>query len=350
MSMFFTLKHWLRNKVETLKVRVCLVIRTVQELGADDASHMAAGVSYYAIFSLFPLTLALLAILGIFLPSETLQEEIFCFFERNLPGTVDVIKENIEQVIQLRGTIGAVGVALLLWTASAMFGAVSRTINRAWDVHQDRPFHKQKMLELGMALSIGLLFFLSLGTSQFFSLLRDTDLPIISRAFDGASSIFSTVRGMDIRIMGGALEVGASLTAFLPSLAIFMILYKFAPNTKTYWRYIWPGALLAAILFEIAKSIFILYLDRFATYDLVYGSIASVIALLFWIYVSAFVLILGAEFSAEYGRMRMGIARGICIETPDNPVERHIIGLEETGDAEEQISEYSDDQLIDNHK
>jgi membrane protein len=155
--MLYSIKHWFRNRLEHLKARllpikgrlleipvVRLVVHTIQELGADDATHMAAGVSYYAVLSLFPLILALVAVLGIFLPSETIQEEIFGFFERNLPGTVDVLKENIEQVIQFRGAIGLVGIVLLLWTASAMFGAVSRTINRAWDVHQDRPFHIRK--------------------------------------------------------------------------------------------------------------------------------------------------------------------------------------------------------------
>jgi membrane protein len=304
--MLYSIKHWFRNRLEHLKARllpikgrlleipvVRLVVHTIQELGADDATHMAAGVSYYAVLSLFPLILALVAVLGIFLPSETIQEEIFGFFERNLPGTVDVLKENIEQVIQFRGAIGLVGIVLLLWTASAMFGAVSRTINRAWDVHQDRPFHIRKLRDLSMALGISILFFLSLGATSVYSILRSTDFPVI----------------------GTALDVGARLLAFLPSFAIFLILYKFIPNTKTYWRYVWPGALLAAVLFEISKSLFILYLDRFATYELVYGSIGSVIALLFWIYVAAFILILGAEFSAEYGRMRMGVAKGVLIAT-----------------------------------
>jgi len=314
--------NWIRDKVEHLKSQlypikerllkipaVRLVVHTIQELQADDATHMAAGVSYYAILSLFPLILALVAVLGIFLPSVTIQEEIFSFFERNLPGTVDVLKENIDQVIQLRGAIGIVGIVLLLWTASAMFGAVSRTINRAWDVHQDRPFHVRKLRDLSMALGISVLFFLSLGATSVYSILRSTDLPVI----------------------GTALDVGARFMAFLPSFAIFLILYKFIPNTRTYWRYVWPGALLAAVLFEISKSIFVLYLDRFATYEMVYGSIGSVIALLFWIYVSAFILILGAEFSAEYGRMRMGVTRGVLIS-------KHL--EDQNNSAEKQKSEY----------
>jgi len=72
---------------------------------ADDATHMAAGVAYYAILSLFPLMLGLLAVFGLFLPSETIQEELFDFFERNLPGEIDVLQQNIEDVIRLRGAV-----------------------------------------------------------------------------------------------------------------------------------------------------------------------------------------------------------------------------------------------------
>jgi len=279
-----------RIKERLLKIfLVQLVVRTVQELGADDASHMAAGIAYYAVLSLFPLLLGLIAIFGLVLPSETVQQELFEFFERNLPGAVDVLEENIEQVIRLRGAIGAVSLVLLFWSASAMFGAIGRSINRVWDVHKDRPFYIRKVRDLGMALGTGILFLLSVGATAIFSILRATELSV-----------------------GGiAVDVAARLLAFLFSLGIFLVLYKIMPNTKTYWRYVWPGAVLAAVLFEIAKTLFVFYLDHFASYDMVYGSVASVIILLFWIYISAFILILGGEFSAEYGRMREGVKRGI---------------------------------------
>jgi len=290
-----------RIKERLLKIFVVrLMVRTVQELGADDASHMAAGVAYYAVLSLFPLLLGLIAIFGFFLPSETVQAELFDFFERNLPGATDMLQRNIEDVILLRGAIGAVSLVLLFWSASTMFGALSRAINRVWDVHKDRPFLIRKLRDLGMALGTGMLFALSLGATSIVSILRNTDMPAL----------------------GIAVDVGARILAFLISLAIVLILYKLIPNTKTFWRYVWPGAVLAAILLEIAKNLFVLYLDHFASYESVYGSVASVIILLVWIYFSAFILILGAELSAEYGRMREGVSRGVLLEArPSEPKE-----------------------------
>ena len=296
---------------------VQLTVRTVKELGEDDASQRAAGVAYYAVLSLFPLLLGLIAVFGFFLPSETVQEKLFDFFESNLPGAIDVLEQNIDSVIQFRGAIGAVSLVLLFWSASAMFGAINQSINRVWDVHKDRPFYIRKLRDLSMAIGTGILFILSIGATSVFSIMSNLDSPLAATASD----------------------IGARLLAFLFSIGIFMVLYKFIPNTKTYWRYVWPGALLAGVLFEIAKTGFVFYLDHFANYESVYGNVASVIILLFWIYVSAFILILGAEISAEYGRMRVGAVRGVTIET-------HMRNLEETGPAEEQISEYLDDHPV----
>ena len=274
---------------------VQLVLRTAGELGADDASHMAAGIAYYGFLSLFPLILGLIAIFGLFLPSETVQKEILDFFEQNLPGAINVLERNIENVIRYRGAIGGVSLFLLFWTASAMFGAISRAINRAWDARDDRPFWLRKARYLGMALGTGALFLVSLGATSLLSILRTTDLPQA----------------------GLAADVSARVLAFLFSAAIFLTLYKFLPRTKTYWRYVVPGALLAAVLFELAKTLFVVYLDRFADYESVYGSVSSVIVLLLWIFISAFILILGAEFSAEFGRMRRGAGRGVPIAAED---------------------------------
>ena len=92
--------------------------------------------------------------------------------------------------------------------------------------------------------------------------------------------------------------------------AVFLLLYKLIPNTRTYWRDIWPGALLAAVLFEIARALFIFYINNYANYQLIYGSIASIIVLLVWIYYSAFIMILGAEFAFQYGRTRSLVSTG----------------------------------------
>jgi membrane protein len=287
--MFDRLKRWdaslQRAQVRLLKIPIVLLLsRTVEGSNDHDASQRAAGVAYYALLSIFPLLLGLIAVFGFFLPSFDIQDELFSIVGKNLPGATDLLRSNIASVVNLRGAVGMLSIVLLFWGSSAMFGAVSTAIRRAWEIRRGRRFYIQKASELGMAFGTGLLFLLSMGVNASISILRGVfHLPAANLAVVAA---------------------GSRLMAFLLLLAVFLLLYKYIPNTRTHWRDVWPGALLAAILFEGARMLFIYYLEHFANYQLIYGSIASIIVLLIWIYYSAYIMILGAEFSSQYSRLR----------------------------------------------
>ena len=310
---------WLRRRIRRVRAKesqiqarldaippFALVGRTVRELRDDDATHMAAGVAFYAILSLFPMTLGLVALLSVVLDSTDLQAQLLAFFLTYLPGATDTLNTDVDAVGSVRSFLGIFSLIGLFWTASAVFGAISRAVNRAWDVHRDRPFWLAKLRHIAMAVGVGLLFLLSVGTTASLQFLAQINLPGIGRIE------FLT---------GEVMSIIARLIPFMFTLAIFLLIYKYIPNTKTHWRYIWPGVLLAGIVFEVSKSGFVLYLDHFADYEKVYGSLGSVVALLVWIYFSAFILIAGAELSSEYGRMREGIDRGRLIEDGNRDAE-----------------------------
>ena len=272
------------------KPAVQLIYRTAEGSGNHEVALMAAGVAYYAFLSIFPLLLGLIALFGFFLPSVNLQDKLLNYVGDNIPGATNILKQNIASIIELRGAMGVLSIVILFWGASAMFRAVSRAIDRAWDINRYRPFFIRKASELGMVFGIGVLFLLSLGTSAIISIIfRALNLP-----------------AADLIVV----NVGSRLVAFLLILIVFLLLYKLIPNTRTYWRDIWPGALLAAVLFEIARTLFVFYINNFANYQLIYGSIASIIVLLVWIYYSAFIMILGAEFTFQYGRLRYSVNTG----------------------------------------
>ena len=280
---------------------VHLVHRTVLEMSADDATHMAAGVAYYAVLSLFPLTVGLISLLGLMLDSEDLEGQIFGFFQTWIPGSQELLAANINAEGGIRGFLGVISFLGLFWSASLLFGAITRSVNRAWDIHQDRPFYIDKLRHILMAFSVAPLFLMSMSTTAALQFLGAYDAPVIGR--------------LDF-LDHDAIQLVSRPLPFVFSLGIFLLIYKFTPNTQTYWRYIWPGAVLAAALFEITKSVFVFYLDNFANYEEVYGSLASVIVLLGWTYVSGLILIAGAEFSSEYERMRYGRERGQVITGP----------------------------------
>jgi membrane protein len=200
------------------------------------------------------------------LKSESTQQEFLNFVADNLPGSADFVGENLNRVISARGALG-LGAALgLLWSASAVFGAVALVVNRAFDIHRDRPFYIAKPQQLGMALGVGILFVLSLAASSAIQLLSQSDLGLPGQAI----------------LKLGVVSVLLRIIPWAISFSIFLVLYKFLPNGKTYWRYVWPGAVAAGLLFELSKSLFVWYVGTFGNYAAVYGPLTAVIVLMFW--------------------------------------------------------------------
>ena len=155
-----------------------------------------------------------------------------------------------------------------------------------------------------MAMSVGVLFVISLSSAAVVRTSEDLeslDFPVLSLLVNTAGQIVLQVISLSLMIV------------------IFLMIYKFMPNTKTYWKYIWPGAITGALLFELAKNLFILYLGRWASYQNVYGSIAPVIVLLLWAYVSSLILLLGAEISSEYERLKHNVERGVLRHRRQKP-------------------------------
>ena len=137
--------------------------RTIREMSDDDATHMAAGVAYYAVFSLFPLLIGLIAIFNLLPASETRQEQLTEFVAGYLPGSEDLLDRNV----RIGGALGVIAIFGLIWSGSAIFGAAAKVVNRAWDVHKDRPIYINKPRQMAMALAVGLMFLTSLGASAF---------------------------------------------------------------------------------------------------------------------------------------------------------------------------------------
>jgi membrane protein len=274
---------------------VHLGIRTFKEMSNDDGPHLAAGVAYYTILSLFPLILGLLALASFFISPETAKDWMMDFFRQNLPTSTDLLEQNLDSIYRFRGVAGLVSLVGLFWTASTMFAAVSRSVNRAWDIHQNRPFLVERARHIAVAIATGLLMPLSVAVATGRAFIDDLVPGVVEEI-----PFFQSMGSMVI----------TSFLSFLVALAVFSMIYKYMPNTRTYWSYILPGAILAVFLSEVGKYAFIIYLNNFANYQNIYGSLASGIILLVWIYYLALILVLGAEFSSEYTRMRRGVSEG----------------------------------------
>ena len=275
---------------------VVLARRVIREMIRDDATHLAAGVAYFAIFSLFPILLGILAIAGVVLDSEEAKEGFLQYLSDALPGSeqfissiVPVIGRNVETLVAFKGPLALISIVGLLWAATGVLAALGRAVDRAWDIPYNRPFLVAKVRQLFMGIVLGVplsLSFLAQSAEEALSELSADALGI------HWTWLISTIGDLTLRTIDWGLV-----------LLVFMLAYRFVPNTKTYWRYVWLGAAAATVMYQASLELFIWYLEHFARYDTVYGPISSVMVFLFWIYLSALILVLGAEISSEYERM-----------------------------------------------
>lgn len=258
-----------------------LIYRVIRSFARDDGSHMAAGVAYYAIFSLFPLILGAISLASLFLSPETVREYIIGFLRDNVGiGSQDLVSSNIEALLQIRGPVSIVAVVTLLWASRSVFGAVHRVMNRAWKVTEPPRFLPYHLAQIGAAVGAAILFIVPavLGPAgQAFTRRNNT--------WFGLNVPWSTV---------------FFILPIIIAWVVFLLIYRFVPDAKVRWRDAYPAATIAALLFEAAKWGFAFYLANLSSLDLVYGSVTTIIVLMLFLYLVAMVLVLGAEVSSEY--------------------------------------------------
>ena len=258
-----------------------MVYRVFRNFSRDDGSHMAAGVAYYAVFSLFPLILGTITIASIFLSPDSVREYIIGFLEQNIGiGSEELVSANIEALLGLRGAVSVVAVITLLWASRSVFGAVHRVMNRAWKVTAAPRFLPFQLAQIGAAVGVAVLFMVP------------ATLGPAGRAFARRND---TLFGWEVP--------WATMFTVLPLViawVLFLLIYRYVPDARVRWRDAFPAATIATTLFEGIKWGFSFYLANLSSLDLVYGSVTTVIVLMLFLYLVAMILVLGAEVSSEY--------------------------------------------------
>lgn len=194
-------------------------------------------------------------------------------------------------MLQSRGTFGIVGVLGFMWSAAGVFGGLSRAINGDWGVKRPRPVWAERAFSLGLVLLVALLFFVSLFSTA--------PVELVSR-------LPTIVLGEPAIQRGSLFDLLTKVLPYTVTLLLFVLLYRVLPFTRVAWAEVLPAAVLASLAWEVAKYGFAFHLTRFAFHSLVYGSLAAVIVFLLWSYMSGVIILLGADFSAQYARRRRG--------------------------------------------
>lgn len=265
--------------------------RTLRELKHDDVTDRAAALTYYGVLAIFPGVLVLISILGL-LGKATVQKLLDNLGQVAPGGVNSFLRTVIEQVQGRSGaaSIGAVvGLALALWAASGYVAAFMRASNAIYDVDEGRPIWKTAPVRLGVTLLLVIMLV--------------------------ASAIMVVVSGPIASQVGHAIGIGDTAVtvwniAKWPVLLVlvslmFSLLYWACPNVKQPgFRWITPGGVLAVFVWLLASGLFAVYVALSGSYNKTYGTLATVIVFLVWLWITNIAILLGAEFNAETQRQR----------------------------------------------
>ncbi len=264
-----------------------ILVRTVREAKADGVPLLAAGVAFYALLALAPALSALSGVYGVIAdPSEA---------ARHVRDLLAAAPREVRELVQEQLTAAAerdrgeavlaivFGTALALWSASSGVQHLIQAINRAYDEDETRGFLKVRALAL--ALSIGAVVFLAAAVGV---------IALLPAALAG------TALGEPTRVAIGVLRWPALALAMVLALGL---LYRVTPDRDDpRWRWVGLGSVVATVLWLIGSGLFSLYAANFGKYEDTYGALGGVVVVMLWLFLTAYVIVLGAEINAEAER------------------------------------------------
>ncbi|MBV9212492.1 MAG: YihY/virulence factor BrkB family protein [Actinobacteria bacterium] len=266
--------------------------RTFDESLDDNLGDWAAALTYYAVLSLFPMLIVLVALLGLIGQASTVDTLIASLGRAGLNGIANSVDGPLHGVVRNKGGAGAlVGFGLLgsLWSASIYIGAFMRASNAIYEVQEGRPFWKRKPMQVAITLVMVLL------------------CALVAVALVLTGSLAQAV-GDAIGVGRGAVhawEVAKWPVMLIIVMTVFALLYYVAPNVRQpKFRWVTPGGMLAVLIWVAASAAFGVYVANYGSYNKTYGALASVITFLVWLWLTNLALLIGAEFDSELERQR----------------------------------------------
>jgi len=275
-----TLRQFAHKANELSKGWLGILWLAIQQTLKPNTSIMASAIAYFALFSLFPLILLSISIASFSFEPNIDEHVIVQRLEFVAPALSQLLGKNIDQIVQACGTVSSVAVISLIWSASSVFYTLTHTLNEIW--------HKEKKRATWKIRGLAILFVLAF---------VGPTLLLISLA----GSVLANLRfWLPNQILPLSTGISLSLTILL-DIILFMALYMLLPHGKSTWREILPGAMTAGILWELAKKIFLAFVSTYISVsNLVYGTVAVIIAFLAWAYLSSLIFLFGAYISFSY--------------------------------------------------
>ena len=268
----------------SLKQRIKHIVRRIND---DDIFGRAAQLSYYFLLALFPLLLVLINLLGYFAQEGTeFRNKLIIYLAAVIPSTaVSLIRTTLDEISNSSGS-GKVSLGLLaaLWAASNGMGAISQTLNTAYNVKETRSWWKVRLVSVVLTVALAVLIISALAIVLFGGSIGDA----LAARF-GFTNFFTTAWG----ILQWPIVLGFVL-------GTFNLIYNFGPNLGSHQRkWFTPGAIVAVTLWLLISFGFRLYLHYFDSYSVTYGSLGALIVLMLWFYLTGVAILIGGEVNCE---------------------------------------------------
>lgn len=274
------LVHWWENIDAPTRALPGYLQRAVSRYFRYDTQR-AAALAYYTVFSIFPLLLLLAVAIGRVLGAASVQAQIASALRLFLPeaaqAITDLLLESVSQGLAQNSSFTLLALGGLVWSGLGLFTNVSSALDLIFGVQRRRSMWRQRLVAVAMTITLIVLVVASF---------------VVSGVLLLARTVFFSQASTWIDLAFLLVPLGFNMT-------VFVLAFRFVPARPVHWDSVWPAAVFGAVGWELAKAGFGWYLTNIADYQLVYGSIATVIVLLFWAFLLASVFLFSAELCAQ---------------------------------------------------
>lgn len=254
----------------------------VVEFVRNDDLTYASSIGYYALLSLFPFFLIGFSVLGSVAADPADRASVLAVVMKYFPQQLEFVEAQLDALVRSRVQLGVGGTLVMAWAAMGVFGALTSAVNHAWRVERPPSFLKHKLISLVLLVAAALM------------LLAAFLVVSAATIFSG----FAVLRSVAVRA-----------AAFLIPILLIGLVFSFVPNATVRLRDVWMGSVLTGLLWHAAFAGFSWYARDLSQYRVVHGSIAAVVVFLVWVYLSAAILMFGAEVTAAHWRLRRDLHR-----------------------------------------
>ena len=276
----------------------------VAKIADNDTSERAASVSYSLILAVFPTVIFFFTLIP-YIPINGLQEQIMGFFKRVLPGdTFSTVDTTVRDIIsQPRSGVLSLGFLLALYSATSGLVALMQAFNSAYQSAERRGFFKVRLVAIGLTFTLA------------FALILAVVVLIIG---DIVSDYVMQFGILDNVIFINMLIIGRYLVVFAVFVGAVSVIYRFGPDVNLKWAFITPGAVTASVLIVLTTLVFSYYVSNFGSYNKLYGSIGTLIALMIWINLISLLLIIGFDMNVALYALEGDTNPSVAAKTTDN--------------------------------